>query len=105
MPRTRASCLLVSACVLLLFAGCGGGGNGPDLGDWTLTTNELTLSKDLQVSESKAFYFGRIFDLDVTSEGRMVVADWDAKNIKVLRPDGTLLAPLATVALVSVTDE
>ena len=86
--------LAVIVFPLLLLAGCGGESSGPDLGDWTLKTNELALQKDLQVSESEAFYFGRIFDLDVTSDGRMVVADWDAKNIKVLRPDGTLIDTL-----------
>lgn len=94
MSRTCTSCLFATVCALLLFTGCVWERDTPNLGDWTLKTNELTLSKDLQVSESEAFYFGRIFDLDVTSEGQIVVADWDASNIKVLRPDGTLIDTL-----------
>jgi hypothetical protein len=94
MTPPRIPSLLSLVVGLVLLAGCGGDGGSPDLGDWTLKTNDRSLSKDLEVSESDAFYFGRIFDLDVTSKGQMVVADWDAKNIKVLRPDGTLIDTL-----------
>jgi len=96
VTRIRASLLFSSVCVLLLLAGCGGSDSGPapDLGDWTLQEDGLALSKDLQVSETEAFYFGSVSDLDVTSDGHMVVADGQALNVKVVRPDGSLLDTL-----------
>ncbi len=94
MSGTRASGLFAAICAFLLFTGCGGERNSPDLGNWTLITDGLSLTEDLRISESEAFYFGRIIDLDVTSEGHMIAADWDATNIKVLRPDGTLIDTL-----------
>lgn len=83
------------ACVcLLVLGGCSGTDDPSALGDWTKVDGELALTEDLQVSETDAFYFGSIRDLDVTSDGRMVVADGDASNIKVLRPDGALIDTL-----------
>lgn len=85
---------LMWACLLGLALGGCGAEPSSDLGDWTLTSDELTLGKDLQVSETDLFYFGSISDLDVTTNGRMVVADGEANHVKVLRPDGTLLDTL-----------
>lgn len=90
MRLTFIHTLLVALGISLMLAGCSSN-DGPDLGDWTLKTNELTLTENLRVSETDAFYFGGIADLDVTSHGRMVVADLEANNVKVLRPDGSLV--------------
>ena len=79
--------------LLPLLWGCGTE-PGPDLGAWTLTTDELTLTKDLQVSETEHYFFGDIQDLDVTSEGRIVALDAEAHHVKVLRPDGSLIDTL-----------
>lgn len=87
----------VGSCLLflsLLLTACGDYRYTPDFGDWTMKTNEITLTEDLRVSEAEDFYFGSATDLDVTSAGRMVVSDRQANNIKVLRPDGTLLDTL-----------
>jgi hypothetical protein len=55
----------------------------------------VSLTENLRVSEAEAFYFGSVDDLDITSDGRMVVLDADAARVlKVLRPDGTLLDTL-----------
>lgn len=96
MPDFRGRTGLASYLVVLslLLAGCGGTGDSRELGDWTLKTDVLRLTKDLQVSETKAFYFGTISDLAVTPEGRMLIADREAKNIKILAPDGSLVDTL-----------
>lgn len=54
----------------------------------------LSLTEDLRVSETEAFFFGSVTGLDVTSDGRMVVADRSSNNIKILRPDGSLVDTL-----------
>lgn len=78
--------------LLALLVGCGsGGGDQASLGDWTLDRDSLRLEEDLRVSETENYYFGSTSDLDVTSDGYMVVADRSATNIKVLRPDGSLV--------------
>lgn len=46
------------------------------------------------MSETENFYFGSIQAVDVTSAGRMVVADRAASHIKILRPDGSLVDTL-----------
>lgn len=89
--RLLFPCLFV---VSFLLAGCGGSSDGPSLGDWTLEAEGITLSKDLQVSETENYFFGSIGDLDVTTEGRMVVLDTEANHLKVLRSDGTLIDTL-----------
>jgi hypothetical protein len=82
-------------CVLgLLFTGCGDADDSSQYGEWTVAGDSLQLTEDLRVSETENFYFGSATALDVTSEGRMVVSDHRANNIKVLRPDGTLLDTL-----------
>jgi hypothetical protein len=94
MNPTRPFCLLSGICILLLIAGCGGKADGPDLGNWPLTTDRLTLTEDLRVSETEDFYFGSVSDLAITREGHIVLADREANNLKVLRPDGSLLDTL-----------
>ena len=105
MTCTRIPSFLSLLVGLLLLAGCGGSDSGPasDLGDWTLHEEGLSLTEDLLVSETDSFYFGSIAGrdlgtpgpgLDVLSTGRIVVADAKAKNLKILRPDGTLAQTL-----------
>lgn len=74
---------------VLLLVGCGGG-EGPDYGNWTLETDGLSLTEDLRVSETETFYFGGIGDIAVRDDGWMAVADYEANDVKVLRPDGSL---------------
>ncbi len=93
IASTRLSSAFAIVVLALVLAGCGSK-EGPSLGDWTLKTNDLTLTEDLRVSETAAFFFGTIADMDVTSDGRIVVADRDANHLKILRPDGTLLDTL-----------
>jgi hypothetical protein len=78
---------------ILLLAGCGGE-DTQEFGEWTRTTDALSLRKDLQISETENYFFGSIRDVDVTSTGRMVVLDGEATHLKVLRPDGTLIDTL-----------
>lgn len=95
---------LLWLCVLaLLLVGCGETEDVSDLGDWTLEEDGLTLTEDLRVSETENYYFGSIAGrrvpsqgpgLNVTSDGRMVVADGEAHHLKVLRPDGSLIDTL-----------
>lgn len=89
---------LVLALVAALLCGCGSE-EGRDLGDWTLETDAVLITEDLRVSETESFYFGSIAGrsltspgpgLDVTADGWMVVADGEAQELKILRPDGTL---------------
>jgi hypothetical protein len=95
VPKLNPKLFFTSLMLLgILLAGCGDSSDAPSLDDWSLKTNGLTLSKDLQVSETENYFFGSIQDLDVTSEGRMVVLDADATHLKVLRPDGTLIDTL-----------
>lgn len=88
--------LLSLACLSFLggFLIACGATDAPSLGEWTLQEDALTLTEDLQVSETEAFFFGAVTDLDVTSDGRIVVADREAHNVKILRPDGTLIDTL-----------
>jgi hypothetical protein len=92
ITSTRSPAFVVVVLALLLV-GCGSNDN-PSLGDWTLQTDKLTLTETLRVSETESFYFGSITALDVTSNGRIVVADRAASNIKLLRPDGSLIDTL-----------
>jgi len=78
----------------LLLVGCGGADDSQRYGDWTLKEASLQLTEDLRVSETETFYFGTVSDLDVTADGRIVVADRQASTLKVLRPDGSLLDTL-----------
>lgn len=78
----------------LLLGGCGEDESESQFGEWTMMDEALSLTEELVVSETDAFYFGSVSDLDVTSDGRMVVADRQANNIKVLRPDGSLVDTL-----------
>lgn len=83
-------CILASCVLAFLLAGCGGSDPAPGFGDWTLEEGALTLERDLFVGDEQDFYFGSIADMDVTSDGRMVVADEAANHVKVLAPDGIL---------------
>ncbi len=96
MPSYPAKHLAFSVvCVFgLFFTGCGDASNGPRYGEWTLAEDSIQLTETLRVSETEAFFFGAIAGLDVTSDGHMVAADREAGNLKVLRPDGTLLDTL-----------
>jgi hypothetical protein len=94
MKRRTLKSVALSSLFLLLLAGCGSSEDGPSLGEWTLETDDLRLSETLRVSETEDFYFGSITALDVTSAGRIVVADRQARNIKVLQPDRTLIDTL-----------
>lgn len=78
----------------LLLAGCGESGSESDYGAWTMVDEPLSLEEEMLVSDTDAFYFGSVSALDVTADGRMVVADRQANNIKVLRPDGSLVDTL-----------
>lgn len=89
-PLRTAVSVLLGALVLM---GCGRE-DAQEFGDWTRTTDALTLRTDLQVSDTEHYFFGSIRDLDVTSTGRMVVLDGEATHLKVLRPDGTLIDTL-----------
>ncbi len=85
-----------SLAVLLISVGLLGCGSedATDYGDWTMLDEPLSLTEDLRVSETEDFFFGSATDVDVTSEGNIAVADWQANNIKVLRPDGLLIDTL-----------
>lgn len=85
--------LLVAPLLCGVLWGCGAEQTS-NLGEWTLRRSGLTLTENLRVSETKEFYFGSIRNLDVTSGGHIVVADPRAHDIKVLRPNGTLLDTL-----------
>jgi hypothetical protein len=89
--RFVLSCLSVLG---LLLIGCGDTDESAQLGEWTMKEEPFQLTEDLRVSETEDFYFGSITALDVTSEGRIVVADRQANDIKILHPDGTLLDTL-----------
>lgn len=56
----------------------------------------LQLRESVRVSEGEDFYFGRIADLAVADDGRMYVADVEARHVKVLSPDGTLQDTVGT---------
>lgn len=90
-PFQRSLCILLFA---LLIAGCGDSQNSADLGGWTLDTESLTVTEEMTTSGTENYFFGDIGDLAVTSDGRIIVADTDAQHVKVLRPDGTLIAAL-----------
>ena len=94
MLPVRTLFFLASAWILLIVAGCGGESENRNFGDWTLQDDELTLTQELQVSETDTYFLGSVQDLDVTTDGHMVVADREATHLKVLRPDGTLLDTL-----------
>ena len=89
----RILCPTLLLCAALTLLGCGSE-EDPDYGDWTLQEESLSLTEELRVSETDDFFFGAIADLDVTGDGHLVVADREASNLKVLRPDGTLLDTL-----------
>lgn len=91
--RKHASLPCLLGIVLLVF-GCGNEGAESRFGAWSMMEEDVQLTEDLRVSETEAFYFGNISALDVTSDGRIVAADRQANNIKVLQPDGTLLDTL-----------
>lgn len=82
--------------ISVLLAGCGGSDTEgpPQLGDWTLQDDGLTLTQELQVGETDTYFLGSVQDFDVTTDGHIVVADREANNLKVLRSDGSLLDTL-----------
>jgi sugar lactone lactonase YvrE len=63
---------------------------------WTVQEGGLQLQESVRVSEGEDFYFGRIADLAVADDGRMYVADVEARHVKVLSPDGTLQDTVGT---------
>lgn len=84
----------VGVLFAFLLAGCGEGGSASDYGAWTMLDEPLSLTEDLRVSETEDFFFGSVTSLDVTSDGRLVVADRSSNNVKILRPDGSLVDTL-----------
>ena len=91
---TRFDALFLLLSVFVGVVGCGPADDAPDLGGWTFGDDSLTATETLLVSGTDDFYFGAVTDLDVTTDGRLLVADREATNVKVLRPDGTLLDTL-----------
>lgn len=95
MTPFRRCVWVVASCLLaLLIVGCDGAEETTDLGAWTLNTEGMTLQEDLRVSETETYYFGSIRAVDVTSKGRIVIADRAASHVKILRPDGSLVDTL-----------
>lgn len=95
-PQSRSSLSSPFVALLalsLLLASCGAE-DTRDLGGWRLHEDGLHVTDTLLVSGTDAFYFGAISDVAVTSEGRMAIADREAKNIKVLDADGSLVDTL-----------
>lgn len=87
----RHSGYFLSLCLVgLLLAGCGSADPAPSLGDWTLSQDGLSLTEDLKISETEAFFFGAVADVSVRADGQMAVVDPEANDVKVLRPDGSL---------------
>lgn len=80
----------VSFWCFLFLLGCGEVDRTSEH-EWTVEEGALTLERDLLVSETDAFYFGSVSDVTVAGDGRMFVLDWDARDMKVLRPDGVLI--------------
>lgn len=58
--------------------------------EWTVEEGALTLERDLLVGDDQDFYFGRIGDVAVDSEGRIYAADREAQHVKVIGPSGAL---------------
>ena len=81
--------LLVAPLLCGLLWGCGAEQTS-DLGAWTLRRNGVTLTEDLRVSETEAFYFGGLADVAVRADGQIAVADYKANDVKVLTPNGAL---------------
>jgi len=81
--------LLVAPLLCGILVGCGPEPS-PDFGDWILQRNGMTLTEDLRVSETEAFYFGGIADVAVRADGQIAVADYKANDAKVLTHDGAL---------------
>lgn len=89
-PGRSIICVFSVLLCTLLLVSCGGTGNEEGASEWTVAEGAATLDRDLFVSEGEDFYFGEIPDVDVASDGRMYVLDWEAYHVKVLAPDGTL---------------
>ncbi len=81
--------LLIALLLCGLLVGCGAE-PPPELGDWSLHQNEMTLTEDLRVSETEAFYFGGLADVAVRADGQIAVADDKTNDVKVLTPEGSL---------------
>ncbi len=91
--RDWCSGLFAMCLGALVLSGCADDAES-DYGDWTVQEEDLALTEDLRVSETEAFYFGRIADIAVRDDGQMAVADPEANNVKVLAPDGSLVRVL-----------
>jgi hypothetical protein len=80
----------VSLWCIVFLLGCGEVDRTAEH-EWTVEQDALTLERDLLVSETDAFYFGSVSNVAVAGDGHMFALDWDARDIKVLRPDGVLI--------------
>lgn len=77
-PRPLVGCCLV--LVGLLLAGCGGEGEGGSTSEWTIAEGALMLERDLLTGDDEDFYFGSINDLAVREDGRIYVAEREARR-------------------------
>ncbi|WP_146110097.1 hypothetical protein [Salinibacter sp. 10B] len=88
------SCLAVLAILGLL--GCGSDDSETETDEWTTQEGALQLQENLHVSEGEDFYFGRMADVAVADDGRIYVADVEARHVKVLSPNGVLQDTVGT---------
>lgn len=81
---------------ILGLLGCGSDTQDDRPEAWTLQEGALQLQENLRISEDEDFYFGRIADLAAADDGRIYVADVEARHVKVLSPDGVLQDTVGT---------
>jgi hypothetical protein len=73
-----------------MLSACGSENESTGSTGWEVRRDALTLQQNLQISEGDDFFFGNLTDIAVARDGRMYVADGEARHVKVLSPDGVL---------------
>lgn len=107
--RTRRRSYSGFALVLTLLAACGGGSSGDIAGSWRAEREQLgdtsvvrtvggsvwgdtmTLVPELAIGQlegEEAYLFGNVRGVDVLDDGRIVVVDRQASQIRVFSPEG-----------------